>query len=117
MSTLNEIILECCKREIPVSCSYNKENDRLEYEISGFYKSGNVKLYIDNDDIICSQRYDRSDVVESFKDLVGINFYWWNSSKERYDGWKDPDHNWTNSLIEFGYIKKKETVVVTYEKT
>lgn len=116
MSTLNEIILECCKREIPVSVCYNKENARLEYEISGFYKIRNVKLYIDNDDIICYQD-NMVDIVKSFEDLVEINRFWWNSSKERYDGWVNPDHNWINSLIEFGYIKKKETVVVTYVET
>lgn len=112
---LNEIIRICCIRNIPVSLEYNKEHDRLEYKISGFYKSGDVSLYENGDEIICKQRYDMVDVVNSFEDLVSINYYWWNSSKERYEGWGGPDSNWVSSLLEFGYIKKQETILTTYK--
>ncbi len=111
---LNEIIRICCIRNIPVSLNYDKETDSLEYKISGFYKSGDVILYEDGDEITCKQRYDSVDVINSFEDLVGINYYWWESSKDRYEGWRDPDSNWLERLIEFGYMKKKEIILTTY---
>jgi hypothetical protein len=107
-----KFIEECLDEEIPVGLK--KENGRISFEIDGFYKSGTIKVYQDSEDSwTAHDRYGRVYTVDSFQELVGINFSWWQSSKERSSAWEQPDPRWIKALERFGYIKP--VTRVTYE--
>ena len=103
MSTLQEIILEALKHGVPVSLSYNKESEQIVYEVSGFAKSGNVRIEQVGDVIKVFARYNEVDTIEDFQDLARIAKYWHDSYKDRGYGL---DGYWCNVFLEFGWIKK-----------
>lgn len=110
MEKLLNFVKECVSRKIAVSvCIYDAE---LAFEIHGFYKSGTVTLFRALDDkIYAKARYDEVTEIETFDDLVTLNWSWWNLSKERYDGWKNPDNGWVEDMIRLGLVKVKTTTV------
>ncbi len=67
-----------------------------EFRIGGFYKSDFVD--VDLNKFTITSRYDRVTPFEEWEDLrvvlLWLNEEWWESSKERFDGWKNFDSNW-----------------------
>ena len=112
MSTLQEIIHEAVKRGIPVSLGYNKESEQMFYEVSGFAKSGSVRVGQDGEHILVEARYNDTTEIEDFEDLARIAKCWYDSYKDR--GYCI-DEFWLNVFLEYGWIVRKETVVVSYE--
>lgn len=93
------------------------EDSCLVYEIEGFYKSGIIKLTENNDGSLTAHcRYDEKREIESYTDLLELNYDWWQRSRNRYDGWKAPQYGWDKLLIEAGMVQVKEEVIkkVTY---
>lgn len=88
---------------MPVSLGYDKAKDKLFYEVSGFAKSGCVRIEQDYDDIKVTARYNTVDMIESFEDLASIAKYWYDSYKDR--GYEMKDY-WRDVFLEFGWIKK-----------
>lgn len=108
MNKLIEIIL---RNGIPITGVGMLESGQIYYEIDGFYKSGNVKIYESDSKFFALGRYDSvtflatlSHPEDAFSSLTHLNFEWWSSSKTRYDGWSSPDKSWIPSLEKFGYI-------------
>lgn len=116
LKKMNKIIEEILKNGIPVSMEYNKEKNKIVYIIEGFYKSGSINLEEkENEDVlIATARYDEQTIVESFKDLVSLNYDWWMYSKDKYDGWKSPESRWLPFLLEMGLVKQNVEHVVKY---
>jgi hypothetical protein len=112
---MNEIIEELLKKGINTILEYDKGTNKNVYYLDGFYKSGTVKLMEECDGLYALQRYGDRDKIESFRDLVHLNFVWWNRSKEHFDGWAKPDPKWLPFLIEEGFIEEKVETVVTYK--
>ena len=110
---MNEIILELIKRGISVTTEFDKTIDKVVYTVNGFYKSGTVKLIEEPDGLYVHQRYDQVDKVESCREIVSLNFYWWNHSKDRFDGWKDPDPRWLPLLIDEGCVEAVTETITT----
>ena len=113
METIESIIKQVLQRKIQVELTL--KDDEIAYVISGFYKSGTVTLYQAGYNVYVKARYDEVDKIESFDELVSINYHWWQRSKERYDGWVNPDEAWIEDLIRLNYVKRKEQTVITYE--
>jgi hypothetical protein len=75
---------------------------------SGFYCCEEVIL-VENDvpDLITViQRYGEKTDICNFGDLVGISYYWWEVSKDRYDGWDEMDTDWGEYYSLFGYMNE-----------
>lgn len=91
------------------------ETGELAYGLDGFYKSGSVKLYENRNCICALARYNEvtnlDDYENHFDALVDLNYRWWKSSKERFDGWSSPDPKWLPYLLEKGLIKQKTITV------
>lgn len=84
--------------------------------IDGFYKSGTVDLVInDENELVCKQRYDQLTKIETFDDLVWVNYEWWQSSKSRFDGWSNPTEFWLNHMVRLNIVTV-ETKTVTVVK-
>lgn len=86
-----------------------------QFSVGGFYKSGTVEVDIEKETI--TSRYDEisefnNDLKQS---LTKLNYDWWNRSKDRYDGWSNPDSSWEPLLLEYGFISKSEKIVVEYK--
>jgi len=112
---MNKIIEEVIKKGIDLKVKYNNITEKMEYTIDGFYKSGDIILYEEGEQLIALARYDEKTDINSFSDLVHLNYYWWNSSKLRLDAWKTPEYRWLPFLIEEGLVTKIVQVVETYK--
>jgi len=84
------------------------------FNIEGFYKSGKVSIYCndvpDEHQYIVFSRYDQTDYIDNFKDLVIINYEWWLKSHDRHDGWAKPDSKWIQFLINESLIKQIQDI-------
>lgn len=99
-----QFILELVEEGIPVTLQKGGV-----YHIEGFYKSSGVHLCYNasQDTWIATARYDEETYISSLKNLVALNYSWWQKSKDRYEGWAQPDPLWVPLLRRFGYIKEK----------
>lgn len=111
-------ILELIINNIPVSLRV--ESNILVYEIGGFYKSGTVSIWrkfcaLETEEYIAKDRY-KEQSFSTFEDLVYLNASWWESSKDRHDGWEQPDPRWAPLLLKHGYIEEvpAEPIVTKY---
>jgi hypothetical protein len=92
------------------------KNSRSIFELSGFYKSGTVKVNVDEGTIVA--RYDEeysicnNDLVQT---LVDINYDWWQRSKDRSADWKNPDVMWLDLLQEYGLVTRSDRVITEYK--
>lgn len=113
---MNKIIEEIVKNGIPIQLSFNKEKNKMIYTIDGFYKSGSIDLEEKDggNDLIATARYGEQTLVCNFNDLVSLNYDWWMYSKDRYDGWKNPESCWLPFLIDMGLVTKTVETVVKY---
>jgi hypothetical protein len=113
---MNSLIIEILKKGFTLEMEYNPEQDRIEYYLFGFYKSDRIMLYEnDHSTLTARSRYDEIDIIDNFYNLVALNYRWWISSRERYDGWKVPDSKWLPFLIEEGFVVEKVDVVKSYD--
>lgn len=88
------------------------------FHIEGFYKSSGVTIVKSSefDYWLAESRYSQIDRIEDLNDIVGLNYYWWQHSKDRYEGWAQPEAAWIPLLVQFGYIKEKTIpATVVYE--
>lgn len=84
--------------------------------IDGFYKSGTIRLVVnERDELIAHSRYQQEDTIETFEDLVHLNYEWWQQSKNRSSHWKKPETEWGDFMAEIGLVKKRVENVVHYE--
>lgn len=104
---------------IRVELVVDKDKDYFGFgfKVDGFYKSGQVSIFCeelesldDNVSYSVESRYGQVDVIETFKDLVSINYQWWLKSKDRFDGWSTPDANWLPFLVREGFVKETDCV-------
>lgn len=107
---MNQIIDQLVRTGISVVVSFNKEEDRIEYIVDGFYKSGTIKLIDEGDGndenfLTAIARYDERTTISSVRDLVKLNYDWWQSSRDRFDGWKDPNIMWIPLLLDYSFIQ------------
>lgn len=79
--------------EANIKVELNGGNRFLVY---GFYKSGDA--LVDFDAMSITTRYDTIRLFEDDDDLARVltwlNYDWWDSSKDRHEGWKTPDSSW-----------------------
>lgn len=84
--------------------------------VDGFYKSGSIELVLNNEnELIAKSRYEQEDVIESFEDLVSLNYEWWQKSKNRNDHWLNPTKQWGELMVELGLVKMRVERVVHYD--
>lgn len=84
------------------------------YSLEGFYKSGSVIFNeLNENTLLCHQRYDEVEEVSSFDDIVRVNFKWWQRSKAR--GWGNPEEFWLQEFIRLDLVTVK-TITVVEEK-
>ncbi len=102
--TLTSIVVRSLKNGASINAVLAPDGESIAYEISGFSKSGSATLYTtDNGNIICSTRYGQVDAIESWEDLVEVDFTWWSSYKDR--GYEMPDE-WRKEFIACNFIKE-----------
>lgn len=82
--------------------------------LGGFYKSGNVELVVkDNDTLWVNGRYDTSEEITTFDELVMINYNWWLKSRTRSEGWMQPNPSWAEHMVRLNLIKPINMVIYT----
>lgn len=104
---INQIIIETIKVGIPVKCEYVPSRGFV-YEIDGFYKSGTITIEEESGKLIATARYNEKTEIKEPKDIVQLNFNWWEYSQDIFDGWKWPGSNWLR-LFDV-YLFEKVTV-------
>jgi hypothetical protein len=110
---ITEIIREVAKNKINIEVEWNGET--LVYLIHGFYKSGVVRLFEKEGNIVATDRYHDEHFVDSVRDLVYLNYKWWRASKDRFDGWASPDSSWVGLLKECDFIKEITETIIRHE--
>lgn len=78
------------------------DGDDLGYRIVGFYKSGTVRLKMEEEKCIALARYGERTEIEEWDDLVRLNYKWWKSSKERHLGWSRPEDAFIDDFDRLG---------------
>ena len=103
---LPQLIEDLILRNIPVTIKM--ENGVIGYHLEGFYKCGGVRIMLAPlGEYSVTERY-KTEKISSLSDLVYIHARWWESSKDRWEGWQQPDELWIPLLLEFGYIVAEE---------
>lgn len=114
---LNSILMELLRRHIPVELRLD-DQERITYVVNGFYKSGEVVLVsVDDDDdyLLSRSRYGEEIGIFDWDDMVRLNYDWWIHSRDRHDGWKEPNSKWINEFVRLGLVAI-ETKTVTEVK-
>jgi len=111
---INNIVNELIENNISVSIEYDQSINKLVYILKGFYKSDTIKLIETDDKLIAHARYEEETLIESLRDIVELNYRWWKSSKDRFEGWANPDSQWLPLLLKYGFIKEEIKVIKTY---
>ena len=93
VTMINKIIEESIKIGIPIKCEY-VPNRGFVYEIDDFYKSGTISIEEEEGKLIATARYNEKTEINEPKDIVNLNYEWWNFSKDRFDGWRKPSETW-----------------------
>jgi hypothetical protein len=78
-----------------------------KFYIKGFYKSSGITVQWDSVCWVATARYNEVSQIDNMHDLVCLNYSWWQRSKDRFDGWSQPESAWVPLLLKFGYIKEK----------
>lgn len=87
----------------------------ISYKIQGFYKSGDAVLVPKaGGRLLAKTRYQTEDDIDDFRELVALNYQWWQRSKDRADGWENPAEPWATWMVEFGMVKINTRVVKEY---
>lgn len=97
---INKIIKESIKVGIPIRCEYIL-NRGFVYEVTGFYKSDIISIEEQDGFLIASCRYGKKTQINEPKDIVQLNYEWWNYSKDRFDGWAYPSITWKKLFEKF----------------
>lgn len=111
----NPIFGELLKRGIEFKVQYQLALGGVCYSIEGFYKSGQISLFEKDGDLWAYGRYDEKTKIESFDDLVMLNYEWWVSSKSRSKIWSQPEELWAKEFVRLGLAKKKVQTVESWE--
>lgn len=102
---MNPIVQEIIEKGIRVKLEYNTVEKRNEYVLCGFYKSGMVTLYEVDGHLMAHTRYNEITPINTFNDLVYLNYEWWTAYRNRSECWLEPDTEWIPFLIEAKLIK------------
>ena len=106
---MEKFIKELLSKGISVS-EVTLKDGYLIYAVSGFYKSGTAKLWMEDSQIYAETRYNTITEIGNFEDLVKLNFKWWEHSKDRFEGWKFPDSSWLPHLLSYDYVVTKTNI-------
>lgn len=94
-----------------VEKGYEVTVSKAGIKVDGFYKSGTVLLNeLEDGTLTATDRYGKETVLNSFEDLVYLNFSWWKTSKER--GWGEPNSFWLEEFKTLGLVKEKTVRVI-----
>ena len=76
--------------------------------VGGFYKSDTVTITGSNEiGYFAHARYDDVCSIDDLQDIVALNYTWWQHSKDRYEGWSQPDSQWVDLLVQYEYVQAK----------
>lgn len=113
---MNKIILEILKYGFMLELTYDTIHKHCQYRLNGFYKSSGIRLWVSDDDLLFAvDRNNYEHQIESFRDLVHLNYQWWQSSKDRYEGWAVPEADWLPFLLADGLVVEETKTVKTYK--
>jgi hypothetical protein len=101
---LDSLVLECAMKGIPASIFYNKEKNRIEYEIQIGSKTGTGKLYQESEEVILETRYQTIDKVSTFDDIANVAYRWFSNYQDR-EPFTSPDGQWAKIFLQKGWIK------------
>lgn len=93
--------------DLGLSVTRSKVDGVIRYEIPGFYKSGTVNLIFNKDECIAEARYQEKTHIRNLDDLIHLNYEWWDRSKDRYEGWKEPHSAFAAHFIRLGLAQAK----------
>ena len=106
---MKEIIEEALKRKAEIGIVLLNEK-QIAIQVSGFYKSDTVNLVDKGKEegfLIAITRYDQHDEIHNWNDLVELNFEWWDSSKNKFTGWRTPNDVFKQDLIDKGLYSEQ----------
>ena len=121
MNKLEKLIIELLEKEFyfsGVCLLKTDETCEIGYALQGFYKSNDVKLFEKDGSIFALARYDELTKLsdeEPFYSLINLNYEWWQRSKNRWDGWENPEEKWLKYFLEQGLVKENIQILKTYE--
>jgi hypothetical protein len=111
MNRLEKLIRELLEKGFIFNGVSLLETGELAYELTGFYKSSGIKLYEDSTYIYALARYGEITILNDgenpFDALVYLNYEWWNKSKNKFEGWVNPEEKWLPFLIEKEFFNQK----------
>lgn len=90
--------------EAGISVTLQKGN---KFRLEGFYKSGEVTIEQREGGWVACARYNEVTGIDTLQDLVNLNYKWWQYSKDRYEGWQQPESLWAPLMVKFGLVQEK----------
>lgn len=102
---MHNIIKQLVKEGIEVTLQVNETSVEVDFEIAGFYKSGSVLLQTQPEGseypFLAVARYDEQTPIYDIHDVVELNLYWHNVSKDRFAGWHEYDPEWVEIIEKY----------------
>lgn len=110
-----DLVQELVKRGIKVEIRQGEVGPEF-FIGSGFYKSdGPAYLVDEGDEVVLHMRYDELRIVDSIWDIVHESYRWYEYSKDRFDGWSQPDPAWVELYESCGYGKMVTKTIHVWE--
>lgn len=87
--------------------AYFKMEEDGSLAMEGFYKNGPMRLEIrEGGKLVAVDKRNRQTPIESFDDLVELNFSWWKASNTKTT-YVEPARPWADEFIERKWVRKK----------
>ena len=85
------------------SWGYNFDKKIITYKIGGFSKSGDGTLYELDGQVYLDTRYDQTDTINSYDDIVWVAWRWNDNYTERGYGYAE---EWADDFKRLGLLKE-----------
>lgn len=110
-NAMKDIVENLRRREIDFTIT----NTDGEIEVEGFSKSSICRIVEDEKGTVTAYtRYGQEDVLESFRDLVALNYEWFDAYRNR-EPFTSPSYLWADTLEEFGYVSREVNTIIKYK--
>jgi hypothetical protein len=99
-ATIIGLVKELVDAGIHVTLMKEEDEYKVFFE-NGFYKSGSTHITCECNVLVMCSRYDRTVVISNLEDIVTESYYWYEFSKDRFEGWKTPVETWSKLYEKF----------------
>lgn len=95
--------------------NFEMDSQKGEFLIKGFYKNGDLRLAVRQEQFIAIDRREKETVIRKFEDLVELNYQWWVASNTKTQ-YMAPAEPWLDAFLSSKRAKRKVIYVPLHDE-